>query len=385
MQSAARLYNQVKTTVASVAGGEGLKARIFRGGAWLGAGSLAEQSLRFGRNMLLARLLAPEAFGTMAIVLSTTSVLQSLTDVGVKEALIQSPRGREDGHVGAAWWMAVGRSCSLYAMLFLVAPLMARFYGNLELSALLRVASAALLFEGAISSRAYVAMKEMKFSKWAAIHHGGGIAGVVITVILSFFMRDVWALVIGYCSENAARCLLSYVVCPFLPPLRWSREAIRDLLKFSRGLFGLSILNLIFARADIFVLAKLYSTADLGLYTMAVYLVQTPAVFVINLLNQTLLPTFSHVQDDQPRTNRILLQATTLTALLGVPALVFLAFCGRSRRYDQVAMRGCAAQPATRASARTGEPVPLTNLSGAATRTAPLAGNSSRWQRLARP
>lgn len=70
-----------------------------------------------------------------------------------------------------------------------------------------------------------------------------------------------------------------YNVLRCSPSLRWNKDAARDLLRSSRGLFGLSFLNLIFARADICVLAKLYSPSALGLYTMAIYLVQTPHEF----------------------------------------------------------------------------------------------------------
>jgi len=310
--------------------GETLKAKVFRGGAWLGGGSFAEQLFRFGRNMVLTRLLAPEAFGTMAIVMSTASVLESFLDVGARDALIQNPRGSEEGYVGAAWWLSVGRSSSLYFFLFLLAPWVSRFYGNGELVALMRVAAIGLLLEGAMSPRAYVTMKEMKFKKWMVVNHGGAICGVAITLILGFLIRDVWALAIGYVSEHAARCGLSYALCPFSPPMKWNRGAIRELLGFSKGVFGLSILNLVFVRADIFVLAKLYSPAQLGLYSMAVYLIQTPTIFIVNLLRQTLMPTFSHIQGDSPRINRILLQVTGLIFLVGMPALVFLFFCGHS-------------------------------------------------------
>jgi O-antigen/teichoic acid export membrane protein len=307
-----------------------LKARVFRGGAWLGAGSFSEQVFRFGRNMILTRVLAPEAFGTMAIILSSASIIQSLTEVGAKEALIQNPNGDQEEHIGAAWWLAFGRSASVYLMLFMAAPFMARFYGNLQLTALLRVATLGLIFEGAISTKAYVAMKQMKFSRWAIINHGGAILGVVTTLVLSFYLRNIWALVLGACSESVAKCILSYIVCPYLPPFGWHAGAIRDLLHFSRGVFGLPFLNLIFIRADIFVLAKLYSPAELGVYAMAVYLVQTPASFLMNLLGQTLLPAFSQVQTDNDRTKRMLVQTTSVLLLAGMPAVVFVFFCGHS-------------------------------------------------------
>ncbi len=68
------------------------------------------------------------------------------------------------------------------------------------------------------------------------------------------------------------------------------------------------------------MLGKLYSAAELGLYSMAVYLIQTPSGFLINVMNQTLLPALSGVQDDNARMNRILLQTTSATVWLGLPA-----------------------------------------------------------------
>jgi lipopolysaccharide exporter len=324
------LSQRIRKPIETLLAGEGLKAKVFRGGAWLGTGSFAEQVVRFGRNMVLARLLAPDAFGMMAIILSGCSVIHTIMDIGVKEALIQNPRGSEDEYVGAAWWMAFGRAISFGACLFIAAPFIAKFYGNVELSPLFRFSAIGVLLDGAISSRAYVAIREMKFRKWAIINHGGAILGVLITVSLSFFIRDVWALVIGYCSESGARFVLSFIVCPYLPPRRWPIAAIRDLLSFSRKAFGLALLNLIFARTDIFVLAKLHSAGELGLYSMAILLVQTPTSFLMNILGQTLLPTFSQIQEDKARTNRILIHVTSALLLAGMPALVFVIFCGHS-------------------------------------------------------
>ena len=323
------LLGKIRENLKALIHGEGLKGRVLQGGAWLGAASFFEQAIRFGRNMLLTRLLAPEAFGAMAIVNSATTLLQMTVDVGAREALIQNPKGGEDSHVTAAWWLGVGRSSFIYSLVYVSAPLISKFYGNPELTALARVFTLSILFDGAMSPRAYIAMKEMKFRKWATVNNGGGILGVITTIILSYFLRDVWALAIGFCTENVARFVLSYVVCPYRPRLP-NTEALRDLLKFSKGLFGLALFNLLFMRMDVFVLGKLYSAAQLGLYTMAVYLVQTPSGFLINVMNQTLLPALSRVQDDNERLNRILLKVTSATVLIGVPAVVFVAFCARS-------------------------------------------------------
>jgi O-antigen/teichoic acid export membrane protein len=325
-----RVYHRVKASVDRLLLGGTLRAKAMRGGVFLGGGSVAEQVSRFARNMLLARLLAPGAFGAMAIVNASAAIVGTLTEVGLKASIIQNPRGGEKEYLNASWWMGMGRALCTYAIIFAMAPFVAHFYGNLELSALLRLTLLGVLFDGAVSPRSVLPQKEMKFGRWIAISNGGGIAGVILTIILSFVLRDVWALAIGVCSESAFRCLVSYVLCPGLPSLRWDGTVARDLYKFSRGVIGLSFLNLIFTRTDIFVLGKLLSTTQLGIYTMAVGLIQTPSVFLVGMLAQTLFPAFAHVQGDNERVNRILVEVTSWLILLGLPVVVVIYLCGQS-------------------------------------------------------
>lgn len=320
----ARLYDSGRGAIDRLLLGENLRAKATRGAVMLGSASFSEQASRFARNMLLTRLLAPSAFGTMALVMSSSAIVGSLTEVGLRVSVIQNPRGREPSYLNAAWWLSMGRGLGVYAIIFVMAPWVARFYGNSALSALLRVTLLSVLLEGAMSPRSILPQKEMRFGRWTAITNGGAICGVVLTVILSFVLRDVWALAIGFCSENAFRCLLSYILCPGLPSLGWDRDAARDLLRYSRGAYGLSFLNLIFTRTDIFVLGKLYSSTALGLYSMAVYLVQTPTGFIQNMVGSTLVPAFSHVQEDHRRINRIVLEATSWLIALGLPVVVVI-------------------------------------------------------------
>lgn len=323
-------YDRAKAAISNLLQGDALRAKAMRGGAWLGGGSVAEQASRFARNMMLTRLIAPGAFGAMAIVMSCSAIVNTLTDVGHAAAVIQNPRGREQAYLNAGWWMGMCRAIFMYIAIFAMGPWVADFYGNTQLSALLRVALLSTLFEGAMSPRSTLAQKEMRFGRWMVITHGGAICGVILTVILSFWLRDVWALAIGSCSENAFRCLFSYILCPGLPSLSWDRHAANDLYKFSKSIFGLSLLNLIFTRTDIFVLGKLYSTTTLGLYTMGVLLVQTPSVFLTNMMGKTLFPSFAHVQADKERMNRILMEATAWLVFLGLPAMAAIWLCGHS-------------------------------------------------------
>ena len=323
-------YKRGKVAATNMLLGEALRAKAMRGGVWLGGGSVAEQASRFARNMILTRLLAPSAFGAMAIVMSSSAIVGALTEVGLKQALIQNPRGGEKEYLDAGWWMGMGRALFTYLIIFAMAPWVGHFYGSVDLSALLRVTLLGTLFDGAMSPRSTLAQKDMRFARWMVISNGGAICGVILTIVLSFVIRDVWALAIGFGSENLFRCILSYILYPGLPSLKWKSHAARELYGFSKQAFGLSLLNLIFSRTDIFVLGKLYSTTQLGLYSMGVALVMTPSSFVTNMLGQTLFPAFSHVQGDKVRLNRILIEVSSWLILLGLPCVAVICLCGYS-------------------------------------------------------
>jgi O-antigen/teichoic acid export membrane protein len=323
-------YESARTKVSGLLTGEALRAKAMRGGAWLGGGSVAEQAMRLGRNMILTRLLAPSAFGAMAIVMSSSAIVGALTEVGVRQAVIQNPRGHEKEYLDAGWWLGLGRALITYLIIFAMAPLVAHFYGFADLSALLRITLLGTLFDGAMSPRSALAQKHMKLGRWMVISNGGGICGVILTVVLSFLIRDVWALAFGFASESAFRCLLSYILYPGFPSFSWKRDVVRDLYGFSKQAFGLSFLNLIFSRADIFVLGKLYPATELGLYSMGVALILTPSTFITNMLGQTLFPAFTHVQDDKERINRILIEVTSWIVLVGLPGVAVIWVCGRS-------------------------------------------------------
>lgn len=324
------LISNFRSKMRTILEGNSLRARAARGGTWLGSASAAEQMARFGRNMLLTRILAPSAFGTMAIVLSCSSLISSMSDVGLWPAVVQNPRGGEEEYLNAAWWLGIARSITIYVIVLIAAPWVSSFYGTAEISGLLRLTLLSILFDGLLAPRAKLAQKGMKFARFALINNGGAIAGVFLTCLLSFLLKSVWALAIGYCSEFVFRCIASYLIYPGLPSFKWKRSAFDELLHFSKGMFGLSFLNFIFARADVFVVGKLFGPTVLGVYALAVNLIQTPSEFLISTLSSTFLPAFSLVQSEKERGRRILMETSSWVILLGLPALAMIAVAAPS-------------------------------------------------------
>ncbi|OGJ93162.1 MAG: hypothetical protein A2487_08940, partial [Candidatus Raymondbacteria bacterium RifOxyC12_full_50_8] len=313
------------TALQSLINGAGLKARMARGGLWMGGGNGVEHALRFVRNMVLTRILAPEALGLMAIISSVTAALEAFAELGIREAIVQNPAGDKDTYLNSAWFLSLIRAVGLLAVGMAISPYVITFYHIEYPVILVRIALLGILFNGLISARAYVALKKMDYKKWVFIYQGGGIIGTLTTIVLVFFIRNVWALVIGFVVEAAMRCLISYILCPYLPRLSFNAEHTKALKTFSLGMLGLPVFYFIFMQTDIFVLGRLCSKAELGVYSMAAVLAQAPALLISVFINPIMMPVFSEINGQYDRINRMLFQITRGLCYACFPALVFCA------------------------------------------------------------
>ncbi|MDA8174667.1 MAG: oligosaccharide flippase family protein [Nitrospiraceae bacterium] len=306
-----------------------MRSLALKGGFWLGAGSGLEYGLRFLRNIILARLLVPESFGLMAIVLAVNTGLGAFTYIGINEAVIQSPDGGEETYLNAAWWLSLIRSVGLFALAVIALPWVVSFYSVEQYSAMFLVSFLSIIFTGAMSARAYIAQKEMDFKKWMLISNGGAAIGILTAIGLTFWLHSIWALVIGYVMEAAGRCLLSFIICPHLPRLHFSKVHTRALWKYASGMFGLPVLYFLFREVDVFVIGKLLSKRELGLYSMAVKLAQMPVLMVSTIINPLLMPMFSVKQADKQWINHALIKSTGIILLAGSPLVCFFALYGK--------------------------------------------------------
>lgn len=306
----------------------GLKGKSIRGGIWLGAGIGFDRILRLGRNVILTRILAPEIFGVMAIIMAIDRLFEAFTEIGINKAIIQNIDGDKDTFLNGAWLLAFSRSVLLYGAAFAAAPWIASFYDNSELAPLIRFASLSILFNGSISPMSHVAIKQMNYKKVVAITQGGAAIGITVTIALSFILNNIWALVYGFVFESFCRLILSYLLCPFLPRLQFDKKQLYSLLNFAKGMLGLPILTFIFMRTDVFVVGKLCSTTELGLYSMAYVLAQVPVETLTSILNNLVLPVFSKKQNDLDWINNSVSHLMVAISAICFPILIFLMCYG---------------------------------------------------------
>lgn len=306
--------------------GNNLKAKASRGSLILATGTFLERGTRLVRNMILARLLAPSEFGLMAIIIAFSTAFEAFADIGVRQSIIHSKIGNQTRYLNVAWWFQTIRGIVLFVIAYLASPWISHFYENTELLPLMRVALVAILFRSLISPRAYVLEKEMKFGKWVFMTQGGSILGTMVTLSLVLFLvRNVWALVIGSVAEMAFQCLLSFILCPFLPRLSFDRNSLTSILKYSRGMLGLSLLTIVALQTDIIVLGKVVSTEQLGMYSLALALAQQPMSLFGQSIGRVLFSAFAERQDEKRFLCRVVIRMIRTTIVFGVPLIALIA------------------------------------------------------------
>jgi O-antigen/teichoic acid export membrane protein len=302
-----------------------LLSRGLRAGSILTLGSFAENILRFIRNVILARLLAPEAFGLMATVLASVAVVEVFSEVGLRQSVIQNKKGTDESFLNIIWWISSLRGIALYIIGYFIAPFICDFYEKPELLFLIRVGFLAMLFNGFLCPKVHVLEKEMRFKKWVILMQGSGILGVLVAIFLAFYLQNVWALVLGYVTESFIKCILSYSFFPIKPQWNLNMVFLHDILTFSKRMFGLPILTMLFLQTDVFVIGKVLSLGQLGIYTLSRSLAEMPTTFLSKVSSPIVLSTLSQVQDDKNRMKYALLNLTRCTTVFGLPFIAFLA------------------------------------------------------------
>lgn len=303
----------------------GLRSRVLKSGGVLAGGTLIERLARLGRNMVLARLIAPDQFGLMAIVLAVIALFEALTEVGVAQAVIQNKNGDTPEFLNIAWWFGAARGFIVAAFALPLAPAIANFYGQPELTSLMMVAPLTMVFTGLTSPRIYALQRQFRFGATLWTVQGAGLIGTAFTLALGFALQSVWALMWGTIFEAFVRCVLSFVLCPIRPSLRFDPAARKDLFQFTRGMAGLSVLTLVIMQADTFVLGAVVPATELGLYTMAIALAAFPLSIFSKVVQPLVVPILAAHQDDMAGMRKMVLTLSRLVWLFALPMAAVLA------------------------------------------------------------
>lgn len=315
--------------------GQGLFARAFRGSV-LTAGSYAvTQALRLASNLILTRLLFPEAFGIMALVSVALVGLAMFSDLGLGPAISQSPRGDEPDFLNTAWTLNVMRGGLLWLMTCALAWPMALLYQAPSLTALLPAAGLTLLIAGFNPTRIDTANRHLMLGRLTLLDLAAQVIGILSMIALAIALRSVWALVLGAILGSVAKLLLTWA---FLPGranrFRLEPEAARSLIHFGKWIFLSTACGFLLSQGDKAIFGAWLSLEQLGIYNIGWFLASFPVLLAGAVTSRILIPLYrdhppaaSAANAGRMRRLRFLVSGGTI-GLLAVLGLVGMPLVG---------------------------------------------------------
>lgn len=317
---------------ASFAPGRSLGARVLRSSVITMGGFAASQGLRLVSNLILTRLLFPEAFGLMAMVSVVLMALAMLSDVGLGPAIMGSRRGDDPAFLDTAWTIQILRGLLLWlAALGLAGPL-ARFWGEADLALYLPVAALSLLIAGFNPTRLETQNRHLRAGRVTLIELATQGIGALSAVLLAWATGSVWALV---ASNLIAALAMLLLLDRGLPGprnrLRWEREAASELIRFGRWIFLATLCGFVIGQADKVILGRHLDLAQFGRYNIAWFLASVPLLLGGAVARRVLIPVYRDSPPAASAANRARIRRLRGAALLGLMGLSGLIALGGDR------------------------------------------------------
>jgi O-antigen/teichoic acid export membrane protein len=274
----------------------GLYRKSIRGGAWLFALRIFTQLLSMAALVILYRLLDPKDFGLLGIGTLTMGMLMSLTEIGFREALIQ----REDAeqYLDVAWTFKIVRGFAIFLVVYMIAPYIAEFFARPDAIGIIRVVSITLIFESVSNIGTVYFAKNIEFHKQFIQQIAGTVVWAIVTIILAFMYKNVWALVLGRLSGSLTRCIISYLIHPYRPKLSFDFSKVKKLWKFGKYIFVSKILVYLCHHGDDILLGKVLGVTALGYYQQAFKMGNIVTNEIGNKIATVSFATYSKLQDN---------------------------------------------------------------------------------------
>lgn len=320
---------------------DGIVARALRGSAITAAAYAGGQGLRLASNLILARLLFPEAFGLMALVSVVLVGLQMFSDMGLSPAIARSTRGDDPAFLDTAWTLQIGRGVVLWLGATALAWPIATFYDAPALTTLIPVAALSLLIAGFNPTRIETANRHLLLGRVTALDLISQAVGIAVMVVFAWVTASVWALVIGSVAGALVKLALMTALLPGpANRLRWEPAAAHELVHFGKWILLSTVCGFVLSQGDRLILGAYLTLDQLGIYNIGYFLASFPWLLGGAVTMRVMIPLYRDEPAgakaaNAPRVRRMrmvmtggLLGLLAVFALAGVP-LVHLLYDDR--------------------------------------------------------
>lgn len=294
---------------------------------WKFAERICAQGVSFVLSVILARLLMPEDYGTIALVLVFIDIANVFVTTGLGESLVQK-KDADDVDFSTIFYCNFCFTLAIYAVLFFTAPYIARFYDSPMLTSVIRILSLKLIITGINSIQHAYVQKNMMFRRFFYSTIIGTVVSGIVGIFLAYRGFGVWALVIQYLVNSTMDTFVLAITVRWRPRFVFSTSSAKELIGYGWRVTAASLLTVGYNKLRSLIIGKLYSPADLAYYNKGE---QLPGLIVNNIdtsVNSVMLPVYARFNDDIRSIHDKLRETIRLETFLLFPLLGGLAGTG---------------------------------------------------------
>lgn len=302
------------------------KQKVLSNFIWRVAERFGAQIVSFIVSIVLARMLAPEYYGTIALVMVFINILQVFVDSGLGTALIQK-KDADELDFSSVFFFNLIVCLLIYAGIFIAAPYIAKFYSDDSLTPIIRVISLTIIVSGVKGIQQSYVSRNMLFKRFFFSTLGGTIFSAFLGIFMAYVGYGVWALVMQQLSNIVVDTLILWLTVKWRPQKKFSWKRLRKLLSFGWKLLISALLDTVYNNLRNLIIGKIYSSSDLAFYNQGD---KFPKVIVLNInasIDSVLLPSMSSVQDDHNKVKNMTSRAIKTSTYIMAPLMMGLAFC----------------------------------------------------------
>lgn len=306
--------------------GAGLARAAVGGVAWQGLSYIGGKLLVLATTIVLARLLSPRDFGVVGLALVFVAYAEVVTDLGVAQALIYLPEGREANDT--ALTVTLLFSSLLVGAAMLAAPAVAGFFRRPDVTPLFRVLSLSLLIGGAGQVPDALLRKNLLFRRRLVADLVRACGQGIVSIVLAAAGAGPWSIALGYLAGGLLWAGVAWALVPYRPRpgfwrVRWTRA--RPLLSYGTAAAGNALLLSLVFDVDYLIVGRKLGASSLGYYTLGFRIPEMVIINVFYVLSAVAFPLFSRARQDMSRLRRGYLATIRLQSVYGVAAGVGLA------------------------------------------------------------
>ncbi len=284
------------------------------------------QGVSFVVSIVLARLLEPSVYGTVALITVFTAILQVFIDSGFSVSLIQK-KDADDLDFSTVFYFNMFMCSVLYVALFFGAPLIAKFYNIPELTPLTRVVGLSLIISGVKGVQQSYVSRNLLFKRFFFATLGGTIGAAVLGITMAYLGFGVWALVTQNLFNATVDTIILWITVKWRPKKMFSINRLKGLFSFGWKLLLSQLLNTAYNELRSLLIGKKYTTSDLAFYSKGSSFPKTIITNVNSSIDSVLLPSMSGAQDNRDRLRDMTRRSVKTATYLMMPLMMGLAVC----------------------------------------------------------